>query len=127
MRRHANFTLPLPTCFTQSCTQDAATESDLDAEEYQYIFYRTATVHQSHTPALVLEFTWRTGKPRPPLVSALWRCVPAVRHGQLAPFDSHDTYGYGLAWSNEMEPNLSQVGMNVGEDAKRISWLWMFT
>lgn len=31
---------------------NAATGSDLDAEEYQYIFYRTATVHQSHSPEL---------------------------------------------------------------------------
>lgn len=68
----------------------------------------------------------RTAPPTPCSSSLLWRGVPAVRHKQLAPFHSHDTYGYGLAWNNEMEPHLSQVGMNASEDIKRISWLWMF-
>lgn len=69
----------------------------------------------------------RTAPPHPPLFqSLLWRGVPTVRHEQLAPFHSHDAYGYGLAWNNEMEPHLSRVGMNASEDIKRMSWLRMF-
>lgn len=124
--RHANFTSPLPTYSTRSCTMRQQ-EVTLMRRNIDTSF--TGLPECIKVIALSLHcnsLRGRTAPPTPCSSSLLWRGVPAVRHEQLAPFHSHDTYGYGLAWNNEMEPHLSQVGMNVSEDIKRISWLCMF-
>lgn len=101
--------------------RSAATGSDLDPQEYQYRPLPACHSASKSNPCAYTVIHFDAGC-RP----SLWRGGPAVCPEQLAPFHAHDTYGYGLAQNNEMESHISQVGMNVSEDIKGISWLWMF-